>query len=139
MPSEPGPAQGKRRPRLVRFWRVVNPLARPLSGIAPWWVLLETTGRQSGRRRRTPLATGPVEDGALWLIAVHGRHASWVKNLEAAPAVRVRIARRWREGTASVHPYYAAFAVRFNRYARSGPRMVGIDPVLVRVDLARNA
>ena len=138
MPSEPGSAQGKRR-RLVRFWRVVNPLARPLSGIAPWWVLLETTGRQSGQPRRTPLATGPVKDGALWLIAVHGRHALWVKNLETTPAVRVKVGGRWREGTASVHPYDPGFAATFNAYARSGPRMVGIDPVFVRVDLSQRA
>jgi len=136
MASEPESGAGRRRARLVRFWRAVNPLARVLAGIAPWWVLVETTGRRSGRRRRTPLARGPILEGAMWLIAVHGRHSAWVKNVEEHAAVRVRFSGRWHEGTASIHPYDAAFASRFNRYARSGPRMVGIDPSLVRVDLA---
>ncbi len=30
-----------------------------------------------------------------------------------------------------------SIARRFNGYARSGPRMLGIDPVLVRVELRR--
>ena len=78
MASEPGSGMDRRRKRarLVRFWRAVNPLARPLAGIAPWWVLLETTGRRSGKRRHTPLARGPMDGGAMWLIAVHGRHSA---------------------------------------------------------------
>ena len=136
MASEPGSREKRKRARLVRFWRAVNPLARPLAGIAPWWVLLETTGRRSGRLRRTPLARGPMVGEAIWLIAVHGRHAAWVRNLERSPAVRLRFVGRWHEGTASIHPYDEAFASRFNRYARSGPRTVGIDPLLIRIDLA---
>jgi hypothetical protein len=73
---------------------------------------------------------------AMWLIAVHGRHSVWVRNVEDTPAVRLRFAGRWHEGTASIHPYDDAFVRRFNRYARSGPRTVGIDPSLVRVELA---
>ena len=41
-----------------RFWRVANPVALPLGGWMPFWVLLETTGHRSGRRRLTPLASG---------------------------------------------------------------------------------
>lgn len=135
MASEPGSRPDKSRRRHVRFWRVANPLARPLSGFAPWWVLVETTGLRSGRPKRTPIATGPILDGALWLIAVHGRRSFWVKNLEEQPSVRVRMRGRWRSGTASVHPYDEEFARRFNRYARSGPRMVGIEPAFVRIVL----
>ena len=135
MASEPGSRPVKRRRRHVRYWRVVNPLSRPLSGIAPWWVLVETIGLRSGRPKRTPIAKGPILDGALWLIAVHGRGSFWVKNLEEQPAVRVKVGGRWRNGTASVHPYDEELARRFNRYARSGPRMVGIEPALVRIDL----
>ena len=131
MASEPS----KRRARHVRYWRVVNPLAKPFAGFAPWWVLVETTGRTSGRPRRTPLAKGPIENGALWLMAVHGRHSGWVKNAEARPAVRVKIRGRWHNGTASVHPFDEATAARFNAYARSGPRTLGIDPLLIRIDL----
>lgn len=118
------------------FWRLANPGARALAGIAPFWVVVETTGRRSGKKRQTPLARGPEFDGAHWLIAVHGRHSTWVKNLEADPQVRFRLRGKWREGTASVIDYDEAIAARFNLYARSGPRVVGIDPVLVRIELS---
>jgi deazaflavin-dependent oxidoreductase (nitroreductase family) len=121
--------------RLLRaFWRVVNPPTRLLAGIAPWWVLLETTGNRTGRTRRTPLAAGPVVDGEMLLIAVHGR-CGWVRNIEAQPAVRLRHRGRTHESTATVQPFDPELARRFNVYARSGPRIAGIDPVIVRVSL----
>ena len=124
-----------RRRVLLAFWAVMNPLARRLAGIAPWWIVLETRGRRTGKRRRTPLARGPLDGDTLWLIAVHGRHSSWVRNLEASPGVRVRLTRGWRDGRAAVEPITPERLARFSRYARSGPRLVGIDPVLVRVHL----
>jgi deazaflavin-dependent oxidoreductase (nitroreductase family) len=133
-----GPAR-LRRGFLMLMWRVMNPVARRLAGVVPWWVVLETTGRRSGRPRHTPLARGPVEDGAVWLIAVHGRHATWVKNVEATPAVRIRQGRQWRAGTAALVPVDPERLRPFNRYARLGPKTVGIDPVLVRVDLEQPA
>ena len=120
---------------LLLWWRIVNPPSRLLAGIAPWWVVIETVGRRTGKARRTPLAVGPFDGDTTWLIAVHGRHASWVKNLERSPTVRLRVRRHWRTGTASVVPYDPAIIGRFNRYARSGPPTVGIDPALIRVDL----
>src|ERR1700716_3475622 len=96
-----------RRKRLKRsvmmlVWRIINPPNRLLAGIAPWWVLIETVGRRTGKYRRTPLARGPFDGHTTWLISVHGRHASWVKNLEEWPVVRLRVRRRWRRGTASI-------------------------------------
>jgi len=120
----------------MAFWRLFNPVARRLAGVAPWWVVLETTGRRTGRTRLTPLARGPEADGALWLISVHGRRAAWVKNLAASPAVRVRLRGRWLAGRASVVPWDAGRVRSFNVYARMGPRTLGIDPVLVRVELS---
>src|SRR5205807_9460959 len=127
-----------RRKRLKRSvmmlaWRITNPPNRLLAGIAPWWVLIETVGRRSGKLRRTSLARGPFDGDTTWLISVHGRHASWVKNLEDSPTVRLRVKQRWRTGTASVVRYEPAIIRRFNRYARSGPPIVGIDPALMRV------
>ena len=120
--------------RLIRlWWRIANPPTRALAGLAPWWVLLETTGNRTGRRRRTPLASGPSDAGGMWLIAVHGRHSGWVRNLEAASAVRLKHRGRWREGTATTHPIDAVQLSHFNAYARSGPRFLGMDPLLVRV------
>ncbi|MCU1590109.1 MAG: uncharacterized protein JWP11_1365 [Frankiales bacterium] len=121
--------------RVIRvWWRISNPLARPLAGLAPWWVLLETTGRRSGRRRRTPLASGPRDSTGMWLIAVHGRHSGWVLNAEARPEVRIRHRGRWRSATARPADWDPAVIARFNRYARSGPGLLGWDPVLVRLD-----
>jgi deazaflavin-dependent oxidoreductase (nitroreductase family) len=125
---------GTRGHRLIRaWWRVANPSTRALAGLAPWWVLLETTGNRTGRRRRTPLASGPKDGGGMWLIAVHGRHSGWVRNLETTPQVRIKHRGRWRAGTATTHPVDAVQLTRFNAYARSGPRFLGNDPLLVRV------
>jgi deazaflavin-dependent oxidoreductase (nitroreductase family) len=116
------------------FWRVMNPLARPLAVWMPWWVAVETVGNRTGQRRRTPLAAGPHDAAGMWLIAVHGRHSAWVRNLEASPVTRVAHRGRWREATATVRPLDVDVVRRFNLYARSGPRLVGVDPVLVRLD-----
>lgn len=125
-----------RRRLHILFWRVVNPPTRPLAGILPWWILLETTGCRTGRMHRVPLATGPTDPTGMWLNAVHGRHAAWIQNVDLHPAVRMRVRGRWRDGTATIHPFDPQIAARFNRYARSGPAFMGIDPLLVRVDWA---
>jgi deazaflavin-dependent oxidoreductase (nitroreductase family) len=117
-------------------WRLLNPLAlRFAAGIAPWWVILETTGRKSGQPRRVPLARGPASADTIWLIAVHGRHASFVKNLIANPAVRVKLRGRWLSGHASVEPLDEQRVREFNLYARMGPRTLGIEPALVRISV----
>jgi hypothetical protein len=68
---------------------------------------------------------------------VHGRKTTWVKNLEAAPEVRIKLRGRWRAARASVMSSYDPEVVsRFNAYARTGPRTLGIDPALVRIELA---
>jgi deazaflavin-dependent oxidoreductase (nitroreductase family) len=125
-----------RRALAHAIWRVFNPIAlRFGAGRAPWWVILETTGRKTGRRIHTPLARGPMNDTTLWLVAVHGRHANFVKNLLAEPRVRVKHRGSWRDGQAGVEPLDPARLAEFNFYARTGPRTLGIDPVLVKVDL----
>jgi deazaflavin-dependent oxidoreductase (nitroreductase family) len=125
-----------RRALAYAFWRVVNPLTlRFGAGRAPWWVILETTGRRSGRAIHTPLARGPISDTTLWLVSVHGRQANFVKNLIKNPAVRVQHRGRWRNGRASVERLDPKRLAQFNVYARMGPRTLGIDPELVRVDL----
>lgn len=85
--------------------------------------------------RTTPLARGPRDGDAVWINSVHGRHASWVRNVEATPEVRIKLAGRWHDGRATVHGYDHPIGARFNRYARSGPATLGIDPVLVRIEL----
>jgi deazaflavin-dependent oxidoreductase (nitroreductase family) len=127
----------RRRARHQLYWRIVNPPIRRLAGFAPWWVLLETQGRRTGTPRTIPLARGPIEGSVVWLNSVHGRHADWVRNLEATPEVRIKLSGRWHDAHATVHGYDEATVRRFNLYARSGPKALGIDPALVRVELRR--
>lgn len=104
-----------------------------MAGLVPWWVLLETTGRRTGLPRRTPVATGLSEPAGMWLNAVHGNAADWVKNIGVQPRVRVRVRGRWRTGLATLHPVDTRRAPSFNVYARSGPRLFGLSPALVFV------
>ena len=127
-------AAKRRRSRHRIFWRIVNPPMRSVAGLGPWWVLLETQGRRSAKARLTPLARGPIDADGVWLNSVHGRHALWVRNVEAKPRVRIKLSGRWNEGKATIHDYDPAIVQRFNRYARTGPETLGIDPILVRVE-----
>ena len=89
---------------------LLNPPIRVLFklGLAPpSYAILETTGRRTGKPRRTPVGDGRV-DGEFWIVAEHGRKAAYVRNLEANPRVRVRVREGlrmpWRGGTAHVLP-----------------------------------
>ena len=119
----------------MALWRPFNPVARALAGIAPWWVVLETTGRRSGKPRRVPLARGPVDGRTAWLIAVHGSHSSFAHNIAANARVRLKLRGRWREGTAELVDIDDAVLRRFSPYARMGPPTFGIEPKLVRIEL----
>lgn len=114
-------SQRRRRSRHRIFWRIVNLPTRRLAGLAPWWVVLETQGRRTGKPRITPLARGPIDSDAVWLNSVHGRHADWVRNLEATPEVRIKLSGHWHHA-ATIHEYDEATVRRFNLYARSGPK-----------------
>ena len=96
--------------RVVRLFQkyVLNPPIRVLLllGILPvGYALLETTGRASGKPRRTPVGNGLVGE-TFWIIAEHGYRASYVRNLQANPNVRVKVRDGlrpvWREGVAHV-------------------------------------
>lgn len=128
-------------PRLLvsLFWRVVNPVTRPLAGFAPWWVLVETRGRRTGKRRLTPLAAGPRDAGGMLVIAVHGRSSGWVLNAEATPDIRIRHKGRWREARAEILPWDQDLVRGFNLYARSGPVVTARDPLLLRFKYEANA
>lgn len=124
---------------VLLFWRIVNPLTRPLAGFAPWWVLVETQGRRTGKTRRTPLAAGPRQADGMVVIAVHGRSSGWVLNAEANPDVRIRHNGRWRQTRAEILPWDPELVRTFNFYARSGPKVTAKDPVLVRFNYAATA
>jgi deazaflavin-dependent oxidoreductase (nitroreductase family) len=116
------------------FWKVLNPITRGLAGFAPCWVLLETRGCRSGKRRRTPFATGPFDGRQLLLIAVHGEHSGFAHNIGADPHVRVKRRGRWRDGTATFRAIDEATLSRFGRYARSGLRTFAADPMVLQID-----
>jgi deazaflavin-dependent oxidoreductase (nitroreductase family) len=85
---------------------IVSPIVRGLFRLglpAPGTAILETIGRKSGRPRLTPVTNG-LDGGVFWIVAEHGRRASYVRNIQANPSVRVRPGRRWRAGTARLVP-----------------------------------
>jgi deazaflavin-dependent oxidoreductase (nitroreductase family) len=100
-------------------------------------VILETRGRKSGQPRQIPV--GKTLDGdTLWIVAEHGRKASYVRNIEANPQVRVRVGRRWRTGTAHVlegDDWRARQRRLPNKVNSAVVRAVGTEHVTVRVDL----
>jgi RNA polymerase sigma-70 factor, ECF subfamily len=117
-------------------------------GLAPRaFALLETTGRRTGKPRRTPVGNGLLGD-TFWLVSEHGRTAGYVLNIEHSPRVRVKIGRSWRTGTAHILPDDDPFA-RLDTVAselgrmrrldaaifRSFVRLLGTQPLTVRTDL----
>jgi deazaflavin-dependent oxidoreductase (nitroreductase family) len=142
--------------RLARFAEryVLNPqmrLALAL-GLAPRaFALLETTGRNSGKPRRTPVGNGLLGH-TFWLISEHGRSAGYVRNIERNPRVRVKVHGRWQAGTAQILPEDDAMA-RLDTVAtalgrmrrldaaifRSFVRLLDTHPVTIRIDLDPSA
>ncbi|WP_328769577.1 nitroreductase family deazaflavin-dependent oxidoreductase [Streptomyces sp. NBC_00286] len=112
--------------------RVANPLSRRL----PFQTLLETTGRKSGRPRRTPLGGSRVGN-EFWIVSEYGEKSQYVRNIQANPRVRVRIKGRWHTGTAHLLPEDDPIA-RLRKLPRANStavRLVGTDLLTVRVDL----
>jgi deazaflavin-dependent oxidoreductase (nitroreductase family) len=133
-------AQQKRRQvrRLQKY--VVNPptkLAVGL-GLVPGHALVETVGRKTGRRRRTVVGVHR-DGGALYVVTEQGRHAGYVRNIEAQPRIRVRLGRRWYDATArlldddDVDSRLESFGRP--RHARL-VRQVGTALTTLRIDLA---
>ena len=120
--------------------RLVNPLVRPLiqRGLFPTsHALLETTGRRSGLPRRVPLGNG-LRGDTFWIVTEHGYGADYVKNIQKDPRVRVKIGRRWREGTAEILPDDDP-RERIRWLGRpvndTALRLVGTQHLTIRVDL----
>jgi deazaflavin-dependent oxidoreductase (nitroreductase family) len=125
---------------------IVNPPTKvALSvGLPMPLVLLETTGRRTGKPRRTPVMNGVVGD-ELWIVAEHGHRAAYVRNLLANPPVRVKSGRRWREGRADVLDeddplartgWIAEQLGRSKKMELLTTRLLCVDPVTVRIDLS---
>lgn len=115
---------------------LMNPFTRQVAGRLPGWVLLETTGRRTGKKRRTPVG-GTRVGQSFWVVSEQGRHADYVRNIESDPRVRVRIRGSWVEGRAQVVPEDDADARRRTQSAwnRSAVRAFGTDLLSIRIDL----
>jgi deazaflavin-dependent oxidoreductase (nitroreductase family) len=73
-------------------------------GVAPpGYALLETTGRKTGKPRRTPVGIGLL-GRQFWIVAEHGQKAGYVRNIAVSPGVRLKLRdgllARWYTGTA---------------------------------------
>jgi deazaflavin-dependent oxidoreductase (nitroreductase family) len=65
------------------------------------FLYLTTTGRRTGLPREIEIWF-TERDGRCYLIAEHGEHANWVRNIRANPHVHVRLGDRRFEGTARI-------------------------------------
>jgi len=115
---------------------VVNPAVSIVAGHVPWWALLETTGRKTGKPRRNPVGNG-LDGDTFWIVSEHGHNAAYVRNIKANPNVRLRVGGRWRNGVAHVLEDDDARARQrtLSQFNAAFVRLMGTDLLTVRVDL----
>lgn len=92
--------------------------------------------RVEAERRRTVVGMD-IEGSTGWVVAEHGRHAGYVRNIEMNPDVRVRLRRGWRPARARLVPDDdpQARLRAFNRPTHAASvRRFGTDLVSVRFD-----
>ena len=131
------PGDAKRK-RVVAFQKyALNPVTRLVAGTFPGWVLLETTGRRSGKPRRTPLGGSREGRDTFWVVSEQGTKANYVRNIAVDPNVRLRIGNRWRTGRATIVPDddVDARLRKQSRWNRTAVRMTGTDLLSIRIDL----
>lgn len=69
-------------------------------------VLVETTGRKSGKKRTIPIACYPFKDSVAVSASNSGsdKHPAWYLNMMANPAVSVRLGKKQFEAQAVLVP-----------------------------------
>ena len=130
---------------------ILNPTIKALLSlrVLPLGIaVLETTGRKSGRLRRTPIGEG-LEGDTFWIVAEHGRRANYVRNIETNPRVRVRVRRPflpvWLDGIATVIEDDDPHARQRQLVRRHPLRIInaalvrawGTELLTIRIDLAK--
>jgi deazaflavin-dependent oxidoreductase (nitroreductase family) len=128
----------QRRVRLVQR-RLLKPPTRVLTylGLLRHHAVLETTGRRTGRPRRTIVGIARPSNSVLWIVAEHGRRAGYVRNLAAQPNVRIRVGRRWQRGVARLveNDDIDARLPDFTPQHVDVIRRFGTEPCTLRVEL----
>jgi deazaflavin-dependent oxidoreductase (nitroreductase family) len=84
----------ERKKKTLKKWRLLNkifmvPLYRarllPLLGFGKIFLMIETKGRTTGKKRRTPVEYRRFEN-IITLISARGLDAGWLKNIQANPS-----------------------------------------------------
>jgi len=133
-------AEAKKRTRIRTVQRyLVNPPAKVAvwCGLVPGFVLVETVGRRSGKRRINVVGM-KIDGDTGWVIAEYGRRAGYVNNLEANADVRVRLHRTWRRARAQIlddDDPQARLASFHRRSHEAAIRTFGTDLLTIRFEL----
>jgi deazaflavin-dependent oxidoreductase (nitroreductase family) len=137
--------------RIVHFLQryLFNPPIKFLLAIGlapPGYALLETTGRKTGKPRRTPVGNGLV-GREFWIVAEHGQKAGYVRNIAGNPRVRVKVRdglrARWHTGTAHLlsdddpreRQRWLAKQLPSSASNAAAVRFFGTELLAVRIDL----
>ncbi len=116
------------------FWTKIKNVQRihqRLYGSGMGWLvgwiilLLEHTGRKSGRRYATPLQY-EIINGSYYVGAARGTKADWYRNILVNPQIRVKVGRHgfdgWAEPITDPGQVITFLNYRFNRH----PLMMGL-------------
>ena len=133
--SKPGDRERQTPSIASGFFQTLNRFLEPVaeSGcFSPeFWptglILLETTGRRSGRPHRTPVLAMIMDDHVI-VRTFRGERSDWFKNLRAKPEVSYWAGNAWKRAQATVNtpgeeyetkylPPFAALGVAATRVA----------------------
>ena len=82
------------RPRGLLGWFFRMPVwlfRLGLGRFMPWWIMLTTVGRRSGRPRQNVVDVVKRDADAVYVIAAYGDRADWVRNLKANPSLKAQM------------------------------------------------